>query len=110
MSTKRIINWSTDELDVSFVVGSDDVVRLRSILPHGTPLGRISSRYLTQYRRAIRRIRKGNERLPLIFNDYMNCLMGDSTEQKLLALEEPDVEAGVEYFVIDAGWCADDNG
>lgn len=65
---------------------------------------------LTQYRRVIRRKHSDNERLPIIFNDYMNCLMGDPTDEKILALVDPVVKAGAEYFVIDCGWYADDAG
>jgi alpha-galactosidase len=46
--------------------------------------------------------------MPIIFNDYMNCLMGDPTEDKILALLDPVAKSGAEYFVIDAGWYADD--
>ncbi|KAL3443111.1 glycoside hydrolase superfamily [Aspergillus insuetus] len=65
---------------------------------------------LTQYRRTIRRKHKDNQALPIIFNDYMNCLMGDPTDEKILALVDPVVRAGAEYFVIDCGWYADDAG
>ncbi|KAK0384070.1 hypothetical protein NLU13_8159 [Sarocladium strictum] len=64
---------------------------------------------LTQYRRRIRRPHVDHERLPIIFNDYMNCLMGDPTEDKIHALIGPVAAAGAEYFVIDAGWYADDS-
>lgn len=37
---------------------------------------------LTKYRRKIRRPNKDNENLPVIFNDYMNCLFGDPTTEK----------------------------
>ncbi|MDP4501941.1 alpha-galactosidase [Nonomuraea turcica] len=62
---------------------------------------------LTRYRRAIRRPHPDHQRLPVIFNDYMNCLMGDPTTAKLLPLIDAASEAGAEYFVIDAGWYAD---
>ncbi|MCG5220323.1 alpha-galactosidase [Streptosporangium sp. KLBMP 9127] len=62
---------------------------------------------LTRYRRAIRRPHPDHQRLPVIFNDYMNCLMGDPTTEKLLPLIDAAAEAGSEYFVIDAGWYAD---
>ncbi|RDW68761.1 putative Melibiase subfamily [Aspergillus mulundensis] len=65
---------------------------------------------LTTYRRLIRRVHDDNKHLPIIFNDYMNCLMGDPTEGKILALVDPVVKAGAEYFVIDCGWYADDAG
>lgn len=65
---------------------------------------------MTEYRRRIRRPHADNESLPIIFNDYMNCLMGDPNEEKVEALIQPAKDAGAEYFVIDAGWYADDNG
>jgi alpha-galactosidase len=65
-------------------------------------------RALTGYRRATRRPSQDNRRLPVIFNDYMNCLMGDPTEERLAPLVEAAAKAGAEYFVIDAGWYADD--
>lgn len=61
---------------------------------------------LTKYRRMIRRNNKDNENLPVIFNDYMNCLFGDPTTEKELPLIDAAAEAGCEYFVIDAGWYA----
>ena len=49
---------------------------------------------MTQYRRSIRRKHADNEHLPIIFNDFMNCLMGDPTTEKVLALVEPAARAG----------------
>jgi alpha-galactosidase len=63
---------------------------------------------LTRYRRAARRPHPDHQHLPVIFNDYMNCLMGDPTTAKLLPLIDAAAEAGAEYFVIDAGWYADE--
>lgn len=65
---------------------------------------------LTEYRRSIRRKHKDNDDMGLIFNDYMNCLMGDPTEEKIMALVEPVLKAEAEFFVIDCGWYADDSG
>ena len=62
---------------------------------------------LTRYRRAIRRRNADNERLPVIFNDYMNCLWGDPTAEKEFPLIDAAAETGCEYFCIDAGWYAD---
>lgn len=62
---------------------------------------------LTRYRRRIRRVCEDNEKLPIIFNDYMNCLFGDPTTEKELPLIDAAAKAGCEYFVIDAGWYAD---
>lgn len=62
---------------------------------------------LTRYRRAIRRPNEDNERLPVIFNDYMNCLFADPTTAKSLPLVDAAAAAGCEYYCIDAGWYAD---
>ena len=62
---------------------------------------------LVGYRRRIRRPNADNENLPIIFNDYMNCLFGDPTTEKELPLIEAARKAGCEYYVIDAGWYAD---
>lgn len=65
---------------------------------------------LNSYRRLIRRQHEDNSTLPVIFNDYMNCLMGDPTTEKVEALISPAADAGAEIFVIDCGWYSDDNG
>ncbi|RSL86863.1 hypothetical protein CDV31_016339 [Fusarium ambrosium] len=64
---------------------------------------------LTDYRRKIMRPHQDNVNLPIVFNDYMNCLMGDPDEEKIKALLDPVVQAGAEFFVIDAGWYAEDS-
>lgn len=61
---------------------------------------------LTNYRRKIRRPNEDNEKLPVIFNDYMNCLFGDPTAEKEYPLIDAAAEMGCEYYVIDAGWYA----
>ena len=62
---------------------------------------------LTSGRRAVRRPHPDHQRLPVIFNDYMNTLMGDPTTQRLRPLIEAAAAAGAEYFCIDAGWYAE---
>ncbi len=62
---------------------------------------------LTAQRRAIRTVRAADEALPLVFNDYMNTLMGDPTTAKLLPLIDAAAEAGADLFCIDAGWYAE---
>ena len=62
---------------------------------------------LTLYRRKIVREKTTDKPLPVIFNDYMNCLNGDPTEEKLLPIIDTASELGAEYFCIDAGWYAD---
>ncbi|WP_334533341.1 glycoside hydrolase family 36 protein [Streptomyces sp. B21-105] len=63
---------------------------------------------LTDHRRGIRRDHPDHRALPVIYNDYMNTLMGDPTTEKLLPLIESAAAAGAEVFVIDAGWYDDD--
>ena len=62
---------------------------------------------MTKYRRAIRRPNIDNDNLPVIFNDYMNCLGGDPTTAKLIPLIDAAAKAGCEYFCIDCGWYSD---
>ena len=62
---------------------------------------------LTKYRRADLRPKcVANDKLPVIFDDYMHCLGGDATEEKELPLIEAAARAGAEYYVMDAGWYA----
>ena len=58
---------------------------------------------LTKYRRAIRRKNADNEKLPVIFNDYMNCLFADPTTEKELPIIDAAAEIGCEDYCIDAG-------
>ena len=62
---------------------------------------------LTSYRRAIRRPHQDHRDLPVIFNDYMNTLMGDPSTERLLPLITAAARAGAEYFCIDSGWYAE---
>jgi alpha-galactosidase len=62
---------------------------------------------LTKYRRKIRRQNEDNKKLPVIFNDYANCLDGDPTTEKLLPLIDAAADIGCEIFCIDAGWYSD---
>lgn len=62
---------------------------------------------LTSYRRRIRRPNLDNQHLPVIFNDYMNCLLADPTTEKELPLIAAAAEVGCEVYVIDAGWYDD---
>ncbi|TLS46444.1 alpha-galactosidase [Streptomyces montanus] len=64
---------------------------------------------MTSYRRLVRRPHPDHERLPVVFNDYMNTLMGDPTTEKLLPLIDAAAAAGAEYFCVDSGWYDDDS-
>ncbi|MBQ8552514.1 MAG: alpha-galactosidase [Clostridia bacterium] len=62
---------------------------------------------MTKYRRTIAKRNDADAKLPIIFNDYMNCLMGDPTEEKEYPMIDRAAALGAEYYVIDAGWYAD---
>ncbi len=62
---------------------------------------------LTQYRRRIRRPNRDNAQPSVIFNDYMNCLMGDPTTERELPLIDAAAEIGCRYYCIDCGWYDD---
>jgi alpha-galactosidase len=62
---------------------------------------------LTRYRRWLRDERPADRALPVVYNDFMNTLMGDPSTEKLLPLIEAAALAGAECFCIDAGWFAD---
>ncbi len=65
---------------------------------------------LTGHRRAARRPHPDNITPTLVYNDYMNTLMGDPSTAKLLPLIEQAALAGAEAFCIDAGWYDDSSG
>lgn len=62
---------------------------------------------LTEVRRASRVAPPADASKALIFNDYMNALMGDPTTARLLPLIDAASEVGARYFCIDAGWYDD---
>ena len=65
---------------------------------------------MTAYRRkACLMPHPDNAKCPVIFNDYMNCLMADPTTEKELPVIDAAAAAGCEYYVIDAGWYAELN-
>ena len=61
-------------------------------------------REMTKYRRVIVRRNDADKGLPVIFNDYMKCMLCNATEQKLLPVIDCAAELGAEYFMMDAGW------
>jgi alpha-galactosidase len=62
---------------------------------------------LTGYRRWLRREARQDPSLPVIYNDFMNTLMGQPTTEALTPLIREAAAAGAEVFCIDAGWFAD---
>src|SRR3954452_3510670 len=65
---------------------------------------------LTAHRRATRRPHPDHEALPVVFNDFLNCLMADPSTERLFPLIEAAATAGAEIFCIDAGWYDDSDG
>ncbi|MBK3645068.1 alpha-galactosidase [Streptomyces sp. MBT33] len=59
---------------------------------------------LTEHRRATRRPHADHQELPVVFNDFMNSLMGEPTTGALLPLVDAASAVGAEVFCIDAGW------
>jgi len=59
---------------------------------------------LTRYRRESRRSHHDNVTLPVVFNDFMNCLMADPATGKVIPLVDAAAAAGAEYYCVDAGW------
>ena len=56
---------------------------------------------------ALTRMRRGGSTgtpRPVVFNDYMNCLWAQPSEQKTYALIDAAARAGAEVFCIDDGW------
>jgi alpha-galactosidase len=71
----------------------------------GIPAGAIGE--LTKHRRASRLETGADAGSPLIYNDYMNTLMGDPTADKVLPLVDSAAAVGAQVFCIDAGWYDD---
>ena len=59
---------------------------------------------LTRYRRLIRRPNPDDEHCYVVFNDYMNCLFGDPTEEKEKMIIDRAAALGCEYYCLDCGW------
>lgn len=63
---------------------------------------------LTRYRRkACLSKHVDNEKVPVIFNDYMNCLSGNPSAEKEFPLIKAAAKCKSDYYVIDAGWYAE---
>lgn len=62
---------------------------------------------MTKYRRVVFKNNEPNKKLPVIFNDYMNCLWADPTTAKMIPVIDKAAELGAEYYCMDAGWYAD---
>jgi len=76
------------------------------VVAAGEDLGAVVAA-LTTHRRRTRRDHRDNRELAVVYNDYMNTLMGDPSTEVLLPLVDAAAEAGAEVFCIDAGWYDD---
>ncbi len=63
-----------------------------------------AARELINYKRAVSKASFSGGIIPVVFNDYMNCLWGQPSDEKLIPLIDAAAEVGCEYFCIDAGW------
>ena len=64
---------------------------------------------ITKYRRKIKNDVPADKALPVIFNDYMKCMLCNATEEKLRPVIKRAAELGAEYFVMDAGWYSEND-
>ena len=48
--------------------------------------------------------------LPIVFNDYMDCIWVDQDPRLILPLVDKAADAGCEIFCIDGGWCENSDG
>lgn len=62
---------------------------------------------MTKYRRTIYKTNPENDAIPVIFNDYMNCIGADPTTEKMIPVIDKAAQTGAEYYCMDAGWYAD---
>lgn len=62
---------------------------------------------MTRYRRCIWDNNDVNRQLPVMFNDYLHCIMADPTAEKMMPIIDRAAETGAEYYIMDAGWYAD---
>ncbi len=59
---------------------------------------------LTKYRRVIVDPRHLDPALPIIFNDYMQCIKAQPDTEKEIAAIDRAAELGAEIYCMDAGW------
>ncbi len=59
---------------------------------------------LLKYKRAVNLTTFKDNKIPVVFNDFMNCLWAEPSDKKLIPLIDAAAKVGCEYFCIDAGW------
>lgn len=65
---------------------------------------------LLAFKRADSTVHFQNDRLPVVFNDYMNCVWSQQDPALLYPLIDQAAAVGAEVFCIDGGWCEKVNG
>ncbi len=65
---------------------------------------------MTKYRRHIAGQSKADEKLPVIFNEYMHASWDSPTEENTRVMAQSAAKAGAEYYVIDCGWHNEEEG
>lgn len=65
---------------------------------------------MTKYRRRIAGRCKADERLPVIFNEYMHASWDSPTEENTRRMAQSAAKAGAAYYVIDCGWHNEEDG
>lgn len=60
---------------------------------------------LLVFKRADSSVQFDNGMMPVVFNDYMDCIWGNQDPELILPLVDQAAEAGCEVFCIDGGWC-----
>ena len=65
---------------------------------------------LVAFKRADSLIKHKDGCPPVFFNDYMDCIWGSQTPDRIMKLIDVAADVGCEYFVIDGGWESNKNG
>ncbi|WP_158868404.1 glycoside hydrolase family 36 protein [Leifsonia sp. AG29] len=106
-----VLAGPTDENHSAYyrLAPGDEFETVRASISFGNSFFEASAA-MTSYRRRVR-AQHGVLRTPkVVYNDYLNTLMADPSEEKLLPLIASAAEAGAEVFCIDAGWYSDGDG
>ena len=65
---------------------------------------------LLVFKRADSTVRFNDGIMPIVFNDYMDCIWGIQDPKLILPLVDKAAEVGCEVFCIDGGWCENEGG
>ncbi len=69
-----------------------------------------AAKNLNAFKRADCTVKYPSGGMPLVFNDYMNCVWLDQRPATLFPLIDRAAQAGCEIFCIDGGWCENEHG